>query len=220
MLDQRPHLIALLEESQPLKRAEADVGVREPHQHRGARRRRLIAPRQRFAGLEQRERLGGVDSARLQHRRRQHFAHAALQREAAIAEARIGGLAGAFCAQVQQPPAIVAQLGVEEAAPIADVGVVIAELVAVIAHGQGDGHIVRQRLEAPHMRFPFLRAEIAQADPASPILVAPAQYVLWKARGRDRVGESGAECGEARVGPVLSRDGHGSNFFAAWRARQ
>ena len=61
---------------------------------------------------------------------------AALEGEPAVAEAAVGRLARALGAEVEQPSGAVAQLGEQEAAAVADVGIVHAELVAVIAQRQ------------------------------------------------------------------------------------
>ena len=91
--------------------------------------RRLVAALQRLAGLDQAEGLRGVDAERLQHLRRQHLAHAALQRQPAVAAARPRRLAAALGAEVEQPAvAGIAQLREQEAAAVAEVGVVDAEL--------------------------------------------------------------------------------------------
>ena len=73
---------------------------------------------------------------RFEHLGREHFAHAALQRQPAVAGAAVGRLARALGAEVEQAVLVVAQLREEEAAAVADVGVVHAELVAVIAQRQ------------------------------------------------------------------------------------
>ena len=73
---------------------------------------------------------------RFEHLGREHFADAALQRQPAVGVAAVGRLARALGAEVEQPAAIVAQLGEEEAAAVADVRIVHAELVAVIAQRQ------------------------------------------------------------------------------------
>src|SRR6185436_3920560 len=85
-----------------------------------------------FAGLDQRERLGGIDAQRLEHRRRHDFAYAALQRQPAIARARPRRLAGPFGAKIEQPSLPVAKLREQESAPVSDLWVVNLELVAVI----------------------------------------------------------------------------------------
>ena len=142
----------ILEEGQPLEGADADVAVAEPGQHRRAGRRGLVARGQLLAGLEQREALRRIDAERLEHLGRQHFAHPALERQPPVGGAAVGGLARSLGAEVEQPARVVAQLGEQEAAAVADVGIVLAELVAVIAQRQRLRQIAGQRLEAPEMR--------------------------------------------------------------------
>ena len=52
---------------EPLESADPNVGVREPDEDRRAGGRRLVAPEERLAGLDEREGLGGVDAERLEH---------------------------------------------------------------------------------------------------------------------------------------------------------
>ena len=104
---------------------------------------------ERLAGLDQREGLRGVDAERLEHLGGEDLAHAALQRQPAVAAARPGRRARALGAEVEQAAVDeVAHLGEEEAAAVAEVGVVDAELVAVVAQRQRLGEAAGQRLEA------------------------------------------------------------------------
>ncbi len=138
MIDQSSDQVRPRQGRVALERAEADVAVRQPRQHRTARGAGLVVPLQGLAGLEQGERAGGVHAQGFQHLAGQHLAHPALQGQAAIAKARIGRLTRALGAQVQQAAgAMLTQLGEQKAAPVADLRVVGAKLVAVIAHGQG-----------------------------------------------------------------------------------
>ena len=78
--------------------------------------------------------LGGVDAERLQHFRRQNLAHAALERQPSVAATRPRRLAAALGAEIEQAAVLgVAQLREEEAATVAEISVVYAELMAVIA---------------------------------------------------------------------------------------
>ncbi len=212
MIDQRLDQVRPLEEGQALERAEADVAVRKPHQHRGARRRGLVAARQRLAGLEQRERLRGVDAERLQHLRRQHLAHAALQRQPAVAEARIGRLARALGAEIEQPACIVAQLGEQEAAAIADVadcrcGTDGRDSASPAALGMLSGSGSKRAKCASHSAW----RERAEADALGPGLIAAAQHVLWKSRRPPRDRRSpGPSRREHGVGPVACATGMAS----------
>ena len=73
---------------------------------------------------------------RFEHLGRQHLADAALQRQPSVGVAAVGRLARALGAEVEQPAAVVAQLRESEAAAVADLRIVHAELVAVIAQRQ------------------------------------------------------------------------------------
>ena len=108
----------------------------EPGEDRRAGRRRLVAALELLAGLEQREGLRGVHTERFEHLGRKHFAHPALQGQPAVGGAAVGRLARTLGAEVEQPAVGLAKLGEQEAAAIADVRIVHAELVAVIAQRQ------------------------------------------------------------------------------------
>ena len=102
MLHQGLHHVGPFQIRRPLKGPEPDVAVRQPHQHRRPGRGRLIAPLQRLAGLDQGQGPAGRHALRLQHGRRQHLAHPALQRQPPVPRPRPGGLAGALGAQVEK----------------------------------------------------------------------------------------------------------------------
>ena len=93
VLHQRLDLVAPPEEGRSLKRAEADVAVRQAHQHGGTGGGGLVAALQRLARLDQRKGAAGGDPLRLQHGGRQHLAHPALQRQPSVRAARPGRLA-------------------------------------------------------------------------------------------------------------------------------
>ncbi len=79
-----------------------------------------------FAGFDQAESLGGVDAERLQHFGRENFAHAALERQPAVALARPGRAPAALGAEIEQPPVLgVAQLREQKAAAVAEIGIVV-----------------------------------------------------------------------------------------------
>ena len=208
-----------LEEGEALEGADADMAVAEPGQHRRARRRGLVAAHQLLAGLEQGEGLRRVDAQRLEHLGRQHLAHAALQRQPAVAEAAVGRLARALGAEVEQAVRVVAQLGEQEAAAVADLGIVHAELVAVIAQRQRLRQVVGQRLEAAEMRFPVV-IELAEADAIGPALVEEARDRRREARRLDRIVEVRAKLENPRVWtiglprrhrPAIGEDRQGGN---------
>ena len=87
---------------------------------------------QRLAFFGQVENLKKLIRYCLEHLGRQHFAHAALERQPAVGGAAIGRLSGTLGGQVEEAATVVAQLREQEAAAVADVGIVHAELVAVI----------------------------------------------------------------------------------------
>ena len=107
VVQQAADVVRLTPGGQALKRADADMAVIEPHQHSRPGRRWLVPTGQSLAGLDQRKTAAGVDAQRLQHRRRQYFAHAALQRQPPVTAAGPGGLTAAFGTQVQQTAALV-----------------------------------------------------------------------------------------------------------------
>ena len=146
--------------------------------------------------------LRGLDAERLQHLGGEHLAHAALQRQPAVAEAAVRRLARALGAEVEQPARAVAQLREQEAAAVADVGVVHAELVAVIAQRQRLREVVRQRLEAAEMADPLLVAQPVEPDRRRRAVVAEAQDRLREIGRRDRIVEIVAELEDRRFGPV------------------
>src|SRR3546814_4313763 len=79
------------------------------------------------------------------------FAQAPFQRQPAVTEPAVRRLPRSLGAEIHQPSAIVAKLREQEAAPVADIGVVIAELVAVIAQRERCGQIIGQGFEPAEM---------------------------------------------------------------------
>ncbi len=156
-----------------LERPEPDVAVRQPHHDGRSCRRRLVMSLKVFARLDQRQDAAGRHAQAVQHGRRQRLARPALQRQPPVGMTRPRRLARAFGAQVEKagffcfPNASLAEGGClrdfphlrrQEAAPVADVGVVNAELMAVIAHGHGAG-LAGQGLEPAEMGDPFRVAQ-------------------------------------------------------------
>ena len=178
---------------QPLKRADADMPVAQPHQHRRARRRRLVAARQFLARLDQRQRAAGRHAQRLQHLGRQDLAHATLQRQPPVAEAAVRRLARALGAEIHQPTCAVVHLREGKAPPVTDIGVVVAKLVAVIAQRQRLRQRVGQRREPAEVRHPFGIGQRVQPDLGRRAAVAKAQPRLGKIGRRHRIPEVGAE---------------------------
>ena len=138
--------VPVLEMGEALEGPDADMAVAQADEHRRAGGRRLVAAVELLAGLDEGEGAGRLDAQRLQHLGREDLAHAAFQREAPVAEAAMGRLPRSLGAEVHQPAAPVAHLREQEAAAVADLGIVHAELVAVIAQRQRRGERSLQRL--------------------------------------------------------------------------
>ncbi len=199
-----------------LEAAEADVAEGQARQHRRARRTGLIAPIKLFPGLDQGEGAAGGDAQGLQHLGRQHFAHPALQRQPPVGGPRPRSAAGALGPQVQQPiRARLAQLGEEKAAPVAQVGVVVTELMAVIAHGQRLTEIAWQGLKSHEGGPPFLVVQRIEAHRGRRAIVAKADQRLRKLRRPHRIGELGAQGGVTRVGAIGGGNGHAPSLRRA-----
>ena len=98
----------------------------------------------------------------------QNLAHAALECEATIALSRPAGLAGPLCAEIEQTALVIAQLGKEEPSSVAKVGIVGAELVTVIAHGQRGLEIPWQRIESGEVIQPVFVVQVCKANTVSP----------------------------------------------------
>src|SRR5690606_6756543 len=136
---------------------------------RGARRRRLVAAPELLAGLEEAEGLRGRDAERLQHLGREHLAHAALERQASVAAARPRRGAAALGREVEEPAVLgVEQLPGEKAAAVAEVRVVHAELVTVVAQRERFGEVLGQRREGGEVALPLVRVELAEPDALRP----------------------------------------------------
>ncbi|MNE06383.1 hypothetical protein D3C80_989710 [compost metagenome] len=191
-----------------LEGPETDMAVRQPHHDGGARRRRLVVPLQLFAGLDQRQDAAGWDAQALQHGRRQGLAHPALQRQPPVRMARPGRLSRTLGAQIQEPSRSVPHLRRQEAAPVADLGIVNAELVAVIAHGHGIG-LAGQGLEAAEMGQPFGVAQGLQPHRGRRAVVAQAQDGLREGGRLHRIAVVGAQGEEAGLGAIGGGHGHG-----------
>ncbi len=206
MVDEAAQGRRVAERGEALEAADADVGVREADENGGAGRRRLVAAGERLAGLDEGEGLGGVDPERLEHLGGEDLADAALEGETAVGRAAPGRGAGPLGAEVEQAPVDeVARLGEEEAAAVAEVGVVHAELVAVVAQRQRLGEAAGKRREAAEMVEPVGVGEGVEADPRGPAPVAEAQARLGKVGGPDDVEEGVAEPGVDGLGPKARR---------------
>ena len=208
VFDQRLDLVLAPQIGGALERPEPHMAVRQPHQNGRPRRRRLVPALQRLAGLDQRKGATGRDALRLQHRRRQHLAHPALQRQPPIAAPRPGRLAGALRSQIHQPTRGVAHLRRQEPSPVAQIGIVVPELMPVIAHGDRTG-LPRQGLEPPERGDPFRLAQPLQPDLGRRAVVAKPQDRFRKVRGLNRIGIVRAQVKKTRFGAVGWGDGHG-----------
>ena len=168
----------------------------EPNQHRRAGRRRLVAACQRFAGLDQAERFGCVDAERFEILGRKDFTHTALQGEPSIAPPRPRCLSRALGAEIEQSSVVeIVQLREQKSAAVAEVGIVTAELMAVITQRQRRWMRAGQRFEFSEMRNPFVVAQRVEPDALCPALVAMTNDVLRKIRRRDFVVKRAAERG-------------------------
>ncbi len=87
IIEQAAQVAGVTEKAEALEGADTHMAMVQPHQHAGARRRWLVVALELFAGLDQAEAPGGVDAQGFEHGGRQHLAHAALQRQPAIAHA-------------------------------------------------------------------------------------------------------------------------------------
>ena len=148
-----------------------------------------------LTGLDQAEALAGVDAQRLEHRGRQHLAHAALQRQPPIAHPRPRRAARPLGAEVEQAAVGVVQLREQEATAVAEVGVVVLELVAVIAQRQRRLEAAGNRHEAAEMLEPLRVRERVESDGGGGALVAIAQRQLRELRRLHRIEELATESG-------------------------
>ena len=196
--------VGLAEEGEPLESADADMAVAEPRQDRGAGRGGLVAALQRFAGLEQSEALRRVDPKRFEHFGRQHFANAAFERQPAIGMAAVRRLARALGAEIEQPTAIVAKLRESEAAAVADLRIVDAELMAVIAKRQRLGADCRAAVRTGRNARAQSLVEM-QSDALGPTLVEKTRRAIGNRAGSTAIVEIAAERQESqdRAGRLL-----------------
>src|SRR5437868_12213894 len=118
----------------------------------------------------------------------------------------IGSLAGSLGAEIEQPALLVAELGEGEAAAVADVRIVHAELMAVITQRQELAKVLGQRLETAEMPGPFLVARV-QPDALCPALIEKAGNAFAKVRRFYRVVESGTQIEDRGLAPIWRRIG-------------
>ena len=170
------HVALQPERGEPLEGAVADVAVAEADEHRAARRRRLVAAVARLAGR-------------------------ALQRQAAVAGAAPRRRPRPLGAEVHQPAGRIAALGEEEAAAVAEVGIVHAELVAVVAQRQRRLEAAGQRFEPREVADPSVVVEAVESDRRRRPVVPEAHDRLGEVGRRDGIVEVGAEVEDRPRGP-------------------
>ena len=98
-----------------------------------------------------------------------------------------------------EPRRTVPNLRESEPAPVTDLGIVHAELVAVVPQRDRLRHVVGQGLEPRHVARPVLVTELAEAHRLVPTAIAKAQLGLRKPRRVDRVSEPLGESEDLRV---------------------
>jgi hypothetical protein len=106
----------------------------------------------------------------------------------------------------------VAQLRKSEPAPVADLGVVHAELVAVVPERERLRQVVRQRLEPREVADPVRVGQLGKPDRARPAVVAEAQLGFREIRRGHRIAEPFGQFRNRRVGAI----GGGLRFGAHW----
>ena len=181
------HLDALdvLQIAASLETADADMAVRQPHHDRGPGRRRLVMTLQRLPGLDHRKGLRGIDAKRLEQLGRHDFAHRALQSQAPVGCPRERCLARPLGPEVQNAPIIGAQLGKQETAPVAELVVVMAELMAVITQRKRALDIAGKRRKPAEMIHPGGIVQSIETDRRGRTVIAPAKDVLRERGGLD-----------------------------------
>src|SRR3546814_18031438 len=103
-----------------------------------------------------------------------------------VTEPAVRRLPRSLGAEIHQPSAIVAKLREQEAAPVADIGVVIAELVAVIAQRERCGTIIGQGFEPAEMGDPLGVAQRVQPHALTRAIVNDEKPRIGTASGLDR----------------------------------
>ena len=212
VLEEAPHSRSVTFVRKALEGPETKVRVAEAYQHRRSGRGGFVAPLEFLACLEQAERLGGVYAERLEHRRGEHLAYAALERELAIPPARPRRRPAPLRAEIQDPPGFragVEHLREEKSATVAERRVVHAELVAVVAQGKRLVEVAQEGLEAREVTLPLVVGEGVEPDAGRPGLVAVTEPSLRKACRRHHVVEALPEARDARHGAVAGSERHG-----------
>ena len=172
------------------------------HHHGRAGGGGLVAPVQRFPRFDDRQRPRRGDVQRLQHLGRQDFAHTAFEGQATIAETTIRRLPRALGAQFEQAAIGRRHLCEGEAAPVAQVAIILAELMPVIAQRQRPRQRLGQGCEPAEMGDPFVIGQGLQPDLGRRAVVAEANDRLREIGGRDRIGEEVGDLGEGAGGAI------------------
>ena len=181
----------VFQKCRPLECADADMGMAQAHHGGAPCRGRLVIALQRFARLDNGERARRIDAQGLQHFRRQNLAHAALQRQPPVAKPAMGGLSRSLGPKVHQAALAVAQLGKQEPAAITDVGIIMAELVAMIAQRQRLWQAACQRRKAAEMGDPGIISQPIEPNISRSTVIAIAQDRLWEIGGGHWIGDVG-----------------------------
>lgn len=205
--DQLFEMPGFAERGKPLESTDPYMAMAQPNQRGGAGGGGLVMPLQRFAGFDHREGLAGIDALRFEHFGGEDLAHGAFQRQAPVGGAAPRGLASALGAAIEQAASIqcigsVAHLGKEETAPVADLGVVHAELVAVVTQRQRLRQIAGKGFEPAEMAGPLLVRQIIQPDRRVPAAIAVAEQSLREIGSRHRITEPAGEDVDFRVGTI------------------
>ena len=149
---------------------------------------------------------------RLEHAARQHLAHPTFEGKAAIAVARPGRAARSFGGEIEKPAFAVIGLREKEAAPVADLMIVLLELMAVIAQRERHRMIIGQGLKPRKMRLERCFVEVAEPYAGGPALIAIAQHAHREIGRLDRIVEAFAKIGMggrgAIRGEVVHADAH------------
>ena len=149
--DELVHQRLILLVGDALKCADPDMAMIQSGHHRRPRRRGFVAARQFLAGFDNRKCLRSVDAERLEHFGRQNFADRTLQGQPAIAGPAPRRRPRTLGPQIHESFLMIAQLREQKTPAIADFGIIIAELMAVITQRQRRIEIVGERFEPAEM---------------------------------------------------------------------
>jgi pimeloyl-ACP methyl ester carboxylesterase len=108
---------------------------------------------------------------------------------------------------------MIPQLREQKAPAIADFGIIIAELVAVIAQRQWWIEIFWQRLEAAKMVGPVLIIQTIQPDTLVPAVISEAQNMFGKIGSGDGITDLFSQSGDLDIGSIDGLAGFGLRFI-------